>query len=121
MYGIGIDICEVKRFDTYKEDDHFLKKIFTEKEIDYCKKKRTASQNYAARFAVKEAFAKALGTGFRGGIAFSEIEVLKDNLGKPEIILHGKTKLEYEKLTLSKIHVSISHEKTHAIGMVMLE
>jgi holo-[acyl-carrier protein] synthase len=121
MLGIGTDICEVQRFDRLKENRSFLERIYSEKEIKYCGNRKASSQCFAARFAAKEAFAKALGTGIRKGIHLKEIEIENDELGKPFINLSGETKDTFEKLGCRSIHISISHEKTMAIAMVVIE
>ncbi|OHD12137.1 MAG: holo-[acyl-carrier-protein] synthase [Spirochaetes bacterium GWD1_27_9] len=121
MFGIGVDIVEVKRFDRLKENESFLKKVFTEKEMAYCLKKKAASECLAVRFAAKEAFAKALGTGFTKGIHFNEIEILKDENGKPYFILYNTTKEYFDKLSCKNIHLSLSHERSHAVAMVVIE
>jgi holo-[acyl-carrier protein] synthase len=121
MYGIGVDICEVDRFDRLKENDDFIKKIFSEEEINYCHPKKNSSQYYAVRFAAKEAFLKAIGIGIGKGIHLKEIEVNKDDFGKPFIILHGETKQTFEKMNAGSIHLSLSHEKNNAVAFVVIE
>lgn len=117
---IGIDICEVKRFEKLVKDHSFLSRVFTEAEIEYCIKKKNCCQNFAVRFAAKEAFSKALGTGLKSGIKLKEIEILKDDEGKPIIKLYDKTKLFYESRFNKNIHLSLSHEKSLAVAVVIL-
>ena len=122
IFGIGTDIIEVARVKRELEKDlGFKEKIFSAKEIEYCDSKRFFEQNYAARFAAKEAFFKAMGTGWRGGQEFRDIEVVGDDLGKPEITLSGKTKEYFEDRELKNIHVSISHIKDYAVAFVIIE
>ena len=123
IFGIGTDIIEVKRMEKHLENNDALrKKLYTENEQKYCEKgKVTRAQCYAARFAAKEAFFKALGTGYRYGMAFHEIEVLNDELGKPYIIPHGKVKEFIEEQEISSIHLSISHVKEMANAFVVIE
>jgi holo-[acyl-carrier protein] synthase len=121
MYGIGVDICEVNRFDRLKEKSDFIQKIFTEEEIKYCCPKKNSSQYFAVRFAAKEAFLKALGTGIGKGIHLKEIEVVRNDSGKPFILLHGETKRTFEKMKTGNIHLSLSHEKNNAIAFVIIE
>jgi len=122
MKGIGVDICNVKRFERLTENNSFINKIFTENEIIYCNsRKRKKSEVFAVRFAAKEAFAKALGTGFRKGISLKEIEIKKDELGKPSIVLYGNTKDFFESQVGGTIYLSLSHEKETAIAMVVIE
>jgi len=121
MLGIGVDICEVHRFDRLKENSAFLNKIFTDEEIAHCSKKKTSSQCFAARFAAKEAFAKAVGTGFRKGVHFKDIQIKNDNFGKPYLDISGETDNTLKKINAGKLHLSISHEKTSAIAFVLIE
>ncbi|MFH1159408.1 MAG: holo-ACP synthase [bacterium] len=122
IFGIGTDIIEVERIRKVMERDlGFREKIFTPHEIEYCETKRNKYPHYAARFSVKEAFMKAIGTGWRFGIRFAEIEVTHDPLGKPEINVYGKAKEWCEKEAISKIHVSLSHLKEMATAIVIIE
>jgi len=122
IFGIGIDIIEVPRVEKLsKKDDKFVKKIFTQTEIDYCRKFKNGAQNFAGRFAVKEAFMKAMGTGFSNGVKFSEIETVNDKLGKPVIVLYGGTKDKFCKCNLKFSHVSIAHLKDYATAVVVIE
>ncbi|OGL45183.1 MAG: holo-[acyl-carrier-protein] synthase [Candidatus Schekmanbacteria bacterium RBG_13_48_7] len=122
IYGVGTDIIEVARVEQQiKNNEGFKEKIFTSKEIEYCETKKNRSQNYAARFAAKEAFFKAIGTGWRGGLRYCEIEIMNDKLGKPGIVLHGKTKEYIANKGKFNINVSMSHVKTVAIATVILE
>lgn len=120
--GIGIDLIEVARVKKLTDrDDKFLKKIFTEKEMAYCRKFKNGEQNFAGRFAVKEAFLKAMGTGWSSGLKFSEIETVNDKLGKPEISLYGRTKEVFQSRKLKIAHVSIAHLKDYATAVVVIE
>lgn len=123
IFGVGTDIIEVKRMEKHLEGNDALKqKLFTKAEQAYSEKgKVTVWQRYAARFAAKEAFFKALGTGYRFGMAFHEIEVMNDELGKPYIKPHGKVKEYLEKEKISTIHLTISHVKEMASAFVVLE
>jgi len=120
--GVGIDIIEVERIrKQITEKDKFKRRIFTKKEIEYCESKKNRAQNYAARFAAKESFFKAIGTGLRGGITFKDIEIVNDKLGKPEIVLYGNAKRFISEKKLSNIHVSLSHTKDFACAVVIIE
>jgi holo-[acyl-carrier protein] synthase len=122
IYGIGTDVIEVSRIKKQVESDTgFKEKIFSKKEIEYCDPRRNKEQNYAARYAAKEAFFKALGTGWRFGVEFKEIEVLNDELGKPEIFLSGKAKAFFAEKGLKKIHTTMSHIKETATAFVIIE
>jgi holo-[acyl-carrier protein] synthase len=122
VYGIGTDIIEVARIEKVMQRDiGFRDKIFTPGEIEYCETKKHKYENYAARFSAKEAFLKAIGTGWRFGIRFGDIDVYHDELGKPFIRVTGKAKELTEELSISKIHVSLSHLKEMATAIVIIE
>ena len=122
IFGIGTDIIEVARIERQLTNSYALRdKLFTEREQAYANDKASMYQHYAARFAAKEAFFKALGTGYRFGMAFREIEVINDELGKPVIHVYGKTKDYIDKQGIKHIHLSISHVKEMANAFVVLE
>lgn len=122
IFGIGIDIIEVER--VAKKIDKkagFRELVFSEKEIKYCELKTRKHEHYAARYAAKEAFFKAIGTGWSRGTAFNEIEILNNTEGKPEISFLGKTATTLAEMKLGKIAVSLSHLKTMATAIVIIE
>ncbi len=122
IYGTGIDIIEVARIEkAMMRDNGFKDKIFTPLEIDYCESKKDKYQHYAARFSAKESFLKAIGTGWRFGIRFADIEIFHDELGQPHIRVSGKAEELINDLQISKIHVSLSHLKETATAIVILE
>jgi holo-[acyl-carrier protein] synthase len=122
IYGTGIDLIEVARIQKVMERDiGFRDKIFTPGEIEYCESKKNKYQHYAARFSAKEAFLKAIGTGWRFGIRFADIEVYHDELGKPFIRGYGKAEELLKNEEISKIHVSLSHLKEMATAIVIIE
>ncbi|MHC1706700.1 MAG: holo-ACP synthase [Bacteroidales bacterium] len=122
IYGIGTDIIEVSRVGgLITRGDNFKEGVFTPGEIEYCESKRHKNQHYAARFAAKEAFLKALGTGWAFGISFIQVDVFNDELGKPEIRLKGKAEEYVKEKGINKIYVSITHLKDYAVAMVVLE
>ena len=122
IYGTGIDIIEVSRIKAVMERDiGFREKIFTEGEIAYCETKKHKFENYAARFSAKEAFLKAIGTGWRFGIRFADIDVYHDEYGKPLIKLTGKAEQLAKDEGISKIHVSLSHVKELTTAVVIIE
>lgn len=124
IVGIGIDIIEVKRIKDVMErhGDYFFKRIFTEKEIEYCNaRKKNAVLHFAGRFAAKEAALKALGTGLTGGISWTEIEIENAISGKPRLVFSGKAKEAFDLIGGKKTHVSISHSKGYAAGQVIIE
>jgi holo-[acyl-carrier protein] synthase len=118
--SVGVDICDIKRMkeiDT-KFKNRFLQKVFTPDEIDYCEKKFNKYASYAARFAAKEAFLKAIGTGLRDGFQWKDIEVKRDALGKPYFIFHAYTE---EFISKHNVHLSLSHTDKDAIAFVIIE
>jgi holo-[acyl-carrier protein] synthase len=120
--GTGIDIIEVSRIQNVMEKDiGFREKIFTKGEIDYCEKKKNKYQHYAARFSAKEAFLKAIGTGWRFGIRFADIEVHHDDFGKPLIRLYGIAEELALRDGITSIQVSLSHVKEMATAVVIVE
>ncbi|CAN5716253.1 holo-[acyl-carrier-protein] synthase [soil metagenome] len=122
IYGIGMDLIEVERVaEKIGKKAGFRELVFSQKEIDYCELRTNKYEHYAARFAAKEAFFKAIGTGWRDGTAFNEIEITNADNGKPELSLIGKTAIAIEKLKLGKISVSLSHVKTMASAVVIIE
>ncbi len=118
--GIGIDLIKVSKVQRLCEPDKHLGKIFTPAEIEYCQKKRHKFQHFAARFAAKEAVFKALGTGGDGEIKWTDIEVVRDEIGKPKINLHGRAKEMTERMHIREILVSLSHCSDYAIAQVIL-
>jgi|BioPla2DNA2_1021312.scaffolds.fasta_scaffold12450_5 holo-[acyl-carrier protein] synthase len=115
--GVGIDLIEVDRISKACEKEGFLRRCFTENEIKLIDRKW---QRAAGNFAVKEAVVKMFGTGFRG-ISFKEIEVLRDELGKPYVKLYDKAAELAEKLGITNIHVSITNTKNYANAFVIGE
>lgn len=121
IYGIGNDIIAIERIkgsiDKYGE--RFLHKVFTNTEIEYSQQfGQKQFGHLAARFAVKESFSKAIGTGFSQGFKLNEVGVVNEQSGKPSIELSGRLLDLYGQYT---IHVSISHSDEYAIAMVVLE
>ncbi|NLR61192.1 holo-ACP synthase [Chitinophaga polysaccharea] len=123
IIGIGTDIVEVPRVAAkLAKGEGFRNLVFTPYEITYCEKQAAPADSYAARFAAKEAVLKAMGTGWgNGGINFDEIEIRNDEAGKPEVYLIGKGAAMYATMGIRKIWVSLSHEKSAAVAMVIIE
>jgi holo-[acyl-carrier protein] synthase len=121
IIGIGTDIAEVARIAKSIENNSFKEKVFSKAEIVYCEGKVNKAESYAERFAAKEAFFKALGTGWRGGVAFNEVEVVNDELGKPSINVIGTTADLIKDRNIKNIHVSLSHIKEIAMATIILE
>jgi holo-[acyl-carrier protein] synthase len=126
ILGIGIDIINIKRVEKSlnKNNSRLKNKIFSSKEIEYCKKKKKNTFScYAKRFAAKEAFSKAIGTGIKSDINFKNIEIINNNLGKPFILLKGKTKTFLKKKIKNKkysINLSISDDFPWAQAIVIV-
>lgn len=122
ILGIGTDFIEVERVaEKIEKKAGFKELVFSAHEIAYCEGMAFKYEHYAARFAAKEAFLKAIGTGWVSGTAFNEIEIHKDAEGKPEIRFSGITAETVRKMNAGKIHVSLSHLKTMAHAMVIIE
>lgn len=120
--GIGIDMVEVDRIaEKIRKENGFKEKIFSASEIQFCETKQAKDQHYAARFAAKEAFLKATGLGLTLGYNLSEIEVVHDSTGKPELKLDGPFLLHMEDLKCGRIHLSITHVQSMACAIVILE
>lgn len=120
IIGIGIDIIEINRIEkVISRTSSFMEKSFTNNEIEYFKSKGLKGNVIAGNFAAKEAISKALGTGFRG-FGLKDIEVLRDDLGKPIVNLSCKI---YKLLDIKEfnMHVSISHSKEDAIAYAVME
>jgi holo-[acyl-carrier protein] synthase len=122
IFGIGTDIIEVSRIKKQIEKEKgFKERIFTPAEIEYCEKRKTKAFSYAARFAAKESLFKALGTGWREGIKHKDVEILNDDLGKPDIVVYGKTKELVDAQGIKSIKISISHIEEFASAVVVME
>lgn len=119
--GVGIDMIEVERVaQKIGKNSGFRELVFSAAEIAYCEQKANKFEHYAARFAAKEAFLKAIGTGWTGDINFNEIEILNNEPGKPVLTLSAATAAHLP-FSFSRIHVSMSHLKQAASAVVILE
>jgi holo-[acyl-carrier protein] synthase len=123
ILSIGIDIVEVYRIrETLARTPRFRERVFTVAEQEYCESKGvSAAQSYAARFAAKEAFLKALKTGWRGKITWHDIEVVSDADGVPDLVITGEAADILKQRGADRVHLSISHTVDHAIAQVLLE
>lgn len=121
--GIGVDIVKVDRIEKAVErwGYRFLKRIFTPAEIERCQKRARPAQCLALRFAAKEAFAKALGLGMRKGLRWRDIEVVHDEFGKPDLLLHNQAQRLLEAVEASRTWLSLSDERESALAVVVLE
>ena len=124
ILGIGIDIVENKRLSKLVKNKSFLSRLFTLVEIKNSRLIKDKSIYFSKKFAAKESFAKALGTGFRRGLNFKDIEILNDNLGKPYFRLNNRTKKTISKKLKVKnfnIFLSISDEKEYSIAFTIIQ
>ncbi|RAK07765.1 holo-[acyl-carrier-protein] synthase [Halanaerobium saccharolyticum] len=122
IIGTGIDIVKNSRIERLieKYGTRFLKKVYLDNEIEYCKSKVNSTPSFAARFAAKEAVLKALGTGMRKN-SWHDIEIFNNQLGKPEVRLFKRTAVRAEELGVKNIFLSISHEKKYSVAQIILE
>jgi holo-[acyl-carrier protein] synthase len=122
IIGVGVDQLDIARVEReLAGTTGFREQVFTELEIAYSESKAHPAMHYAARFAAKEAFMKGLGTGWRDGIGFAEIEIRNDNMGRPAIQLRGRAQQMAQDLGVTAIHVSLTHTRTIAAAVVLLE
>lgn len=124
ILGLGIDVIEVKRVEASlaRFPERFEKRVFTAAEREYCRaRKSKAAESFALRWAAKEAVAKAMGTGIRGGVDFADIEVAADRLGRPSIRLHGGAAAAARKRGIETFHVSLTHEGDLAVAFAVAE
>ena len=123
IVSTGIDIVEVYRIrETLARTPRFAERVYTDAERDYCESKgAAAAQSYAGRFAAKEAFLKALKTGWRGKLQWTDMEILNDEFGAPSLKLAGEARQLLEAMGVEHVHLSISHTTEHAVAQVVLE
>jgi holo-[acyl-carrier protein] synthase len=123
ILGSGVDLCEVPRIEAAiaRYGSRFLERIFTAREIAYADRKANRFERYAARFAAKEAGMKALGTGWHGGIAWRDFEVVNLPSGRPTLNFHGRAAEVAAQLGVRHVTLSLTHTKEQALAMVVLE
>jgi holo-[acyl-carrier protein] synthase len=120
--GIGVDVVDVERMKfALERTPRIRQRLFTEDEIAYCEKFRFAERHYAGRWAAKEAVLKALGTGWRRGIAWRDIEIRNDRNGTPAVHIRGGARDVMERAGIEKMHVTISHCRSFAVAYVVAE
>lgn len=120
IIGIGVDIIETKRIAESLGKEGFLKRVYTEEEIKMLQKRKMNAQTAAGNFAAKEAVMKAFGMGM-DKLSWTDIEVLREESGAPNVNLYGAAKEAYEKLKCKGIHISLSNLKSMALAQVVLE
>ena len=123
IVGTGVDIAEVDRIAAAigRHGEAFLRRVFTPSEIGYCERHRSKFERYAARFAAKEAAMKALGTGWRKGVRWVDIEVAREPSGKPTLRLSGEAKKFADALNVKNIALSLTHSGNTAFAQVIFE
>lgn len=123
IVGTGIDIAEVSRIANSIErfGRRFTERIFTPDEIRYCESKANKVERYAGRFAAKEAGMKAIGTGWKRGVTWQDVEVQRAPGGRPTIVFHNKAAEFFQKLGAARAHLSITHTAETAMAQVILE
>jgi holo-[acyl-carrier-protein] synthase len=122
IYGIGIDIVDVLEMkQVISSNSNFIFKVFTFNEIKYCDGMNNKFECLSVRFAAKEAVMKAFGIGWNKGIQWKNIEVVKNDIGAPFILLHEKAKVFAKKNKISNIHLSLSHTRSYSSAFVIIE
>jgi len=123
IIGMGVDIAEVNRVRVAIErhGEVFLRRVYTTKEREYCEQFRNKYERYAGRFAAKEAAMKALGTGWRRGVRWVDLEVAREISGRPVLTLAGEAAKIAARLGVRHIAVSITHTEAQALAQVILE
>lgn len=124
IVGTGVDLCEIERMQQAIDAPHgqrFIERVFTPREIAYAKRRARPAERFAARFAAKEAGMKALGTGWRNGVTWHDLEVVNLPSGKPTLELHGVASELARKMGATNVVLTITHVKDQAMAMVILE
>jgi holo-[acyl-carrier protein] synthase len=123
IIGIGTDIIECLRIAQMIERhaELFINRVYTPHEIQYCQSRKLATQHFAARWAGKEAVLKALGTGWRKGISWRDIEIRNDPGGRPSVAIRGGALDVVEQLGIIDVHISLSHCRSHATAYAVAE
>jgi holo-[acyl-carrier protein] synthase len=121
LHGIGVDVVDVERIEDVirRHGLHFLERTFTAAERDYCSAQANAAPHFAARFAAKEAVSKAFGTGIGAQAGFLEIEVCRNAVGRPEIVLHGHAADYAQRYGITRVMISLSHTRHSAVAQAV--
>ncbi len=120
IIGIGIDIVELQRFKK-RLSPELIQELFLPAEIAYCQTQRHNEENYAGRFAAKEAVFKALGAGLEQGLRWHDVEVVKKESGAVHLAFSGQAAQLAAQKMVTNSHISLSHSRSNAIAMVVLE
>jgi len=123
IYGVGVDIVRIGRIKKAIDrwGNRFLKKVYTEEEIRFCKSRPRPVNAFALRFAAKEAFSKAIGLGMKRGVRWKDIEVFHHPTGRPDLRLYGRCREICEENKIKNIQISLSDEGEYGIAFVILE
>jgi holo-[acyl-carrier protein] synthase len=123
VIGVGTDLIEIARIAQSVEryGERFLRRVFTPREIEYCQRKKNAAESFAARFAAKEASAKALGTGISRGVGWLELEVTRAPGERPTLQLTGRAAARARSLGVAHISLSLTHSRDQALAVVIME
>jgi holo-[acyl-carrier protein] synthase len=123
IVGIGTDIVECLRIAQMIErhGELFINRVYTPHEIQYCQSRKMATQHFAGRWAAKEAILKALGTGWRRGISWLDVEVRNEPGGRPMVSLHGGAQAASEQLGVIQMLITISHCRSHAMACAVAQ
>ena len=121
IIGIGTDITECLRIAQMIErhGELFIDRVYTSEETRYCRSRKQATQHFTGRWAAKEAVLKALGTGWRRGITWHDVEVCNEPGGRPVIVLRGGAREVARQLGIARVHISISHCRSHAVAFAV--
>jgi holo-[acyl-carrier protein] synthase len=123
VLGVGTDLMEIERIrlSIARFGDRFLRRVYTPREIAYCQRKKNSAESFTARFAAKEAGAKALGTGISRGVSWLELEVLRAPSGQPRLELSGRAAQRASELGVNTISLSLTHSRDTALAVVIME
>lgn len=123
IVGLGLDITEIDRIEQVlaRRGDALLRRLYTAREVAYCESHKNKFERYAARFAAKEAAMKALGTGWRRGVRWRDIEVVNASSGKPTLNLQGAARQIADQLRVRNISLTITHSGNLAVAQVIFE
>lgn len=123
IVGLGLDIAEIDRIEAaiVRHGAPFVERLYTPREVSYCEKHRNKFERYAGRFAAKEAAMKALGTGWRHGVRWRDIEVVREPSGKPTLLLEGVAREFADRMGVKNISLTITHSGNFALAQVIFE
>jgi holo-[acyl-carrier protein] synthase len=123
IVGSGVDMIEIARIAEVlaRYGDRFCQRVYLPREILYCRRKRNPAESFAARFAAKEAAAKALGTGIQAGVGWRDFEVERAANGRPSLLLHGRAAMIARQMGVRHAAISLTHTRSHALAQVLLE